>query len=82
MKQNPTNSIKAGYRVELRAKNHIKITSDNLMSWAKHRHNLVKSKLFRKLFRKTFFVSEFKRANSTNADSPFFHSAASIMDAS
>ena len=31
MKQNPTNSIKAGYRVELRAKNHIKITSDNLM---------------------------------------------------
>ena len=31
MKQNPTNSIKAGDRVELRAKNHIKITSDNLM---------------------------------------------------
>lgn len=31
MKQNPTNPIKAGYRVELRAKNHIKITSDNLM---------------------------------------------------
>lgn len=31
MKQNPTNSIKAGYRVELRVKNHIKITSDNLM---------------------------------------------------
>ena len=31
MKQNPVNSIKAGYRVELRAKNHIKITSDNLM---------------------------------------------------
>lgn len=31
MKQNPTNSIKAGYRVDLRAKNHIKITSDNLM---------------------------------------------------
>lgn len=31
MKQNPINSIKAGYRVELRAKNHIKITSDNLM---------------------------------------------------
>lgn len=31
MKQNPTNSIKARYRVGLRAKNHIKITSDNLM---------------------------------------------------
>ena len=31
MKQNPINSIKAGYRVELRAENHIKITSDNLM---------------------------------------------------
>lgn len=31
MKQNPTNSIKAGDRVELRAKNNIKITSDNLM---------------------------------------------------
>ena len=31
MKQNPTKSIKARYRVGLRAKNHIKITSDNLM---------------------------------------------------
>ena len=31
MKQNPINSIKAGYRVELRSENHIKITSDNLM---------------------------------------------------
>lgn len=31
MKQNPTNSIKARYRIGLRAKNHIKITSDNLM---------------------------------------------------
>lgn len=31
MKQNPINSIKAGHRVEPRAKNHIKITSDNLM---------------------------------------------------
>ena len=31
MKQNPINSIKAGYRVELRAENHIKITSENLM---------------------------------------------------
>ena len=31
MKQNPINSIKAGHRVELGAKNHIKITSDNLM---------------------------------------------------
>ena len=31
MKQNPINSIKAGHRVEPIAKNHIKITSDNLM---------------------------------------------------
>lgn len=42
MKQNPINSIKAGYRVELRAENHIKITSDNLMFHGKIRFYRIK----------------------------------------